>query len=117
MLQYQTSISLLAMIKFLKKIFGAGERPDFAALLAAGAIVIDVRTPEEYRMGHIKQSINIPLQILSGKVAELSKKKKPIITVCRSGSRSGMAKNMLRRQGVETYNGGAWTSFQHYVKK
>ncbi|WP_416438780.1 rhodanese-like domain-containing protein [Phnomibacter sp. MR] len=105
------------MIKFLKKIFGAGERPDFAVLVSAGAIVVDVRTPEEYRMGHIKQSVNIPLQALSGKVAELAKKKKPIITVCRSGSRSGMAKNMLRRQGVEAYNGGPWTSFQHYRKQ
>lgn len=104
------------MIQFLKKLFGAGEKTDFQALLAAGAIVLDVRTPEEYRMGHIKQSINIPLQNLSHKIGDLAKKKKAIITVCRSGSRSAMAKNMLRQAGIEAYNGGAWTSFQQYIK-
>ena len=104
------------MFRFFKSLFGNRTRPDYVALLAAGAIVVDVRTPEEYRMGHIQQSVNIPLQTLSHKMGELAKKKKVIITVCRSGSRSGMAKNMLQRAGLEAYNGGAWTSFQQYTK-
>ena len=96
------------IFSLLKKLFGPGT--DFNALLAQGALIVDVRTPQEYREGHIPQSQNIPLDQLKNKIADLKKKNKPIITVCRSGSRSGMAKSMLSQAGIEVYNGGPWTS-------
>lgn len=37
-------------------------------------------------------------------------KSRPVITCCRSGARSGMAADVLKRNGFECYNGGAWTS-------
>lgn len=101
------------MLNFLKSLLAGGPKVDYKDLVTKGAIIVDVRTPGEYSEGHIQQSINIPLNVLPQKVNELKKKKKPIITVCRSGSRSGMAKSMLSKQGLEVYNGGAWISLNH----
>jgi rhodanese-related sulfurtransferase len=97
------------MINFLKKLFG-GASTDYRGLIDKGAVIIDVRTPEEYKAGHIPGSRNIPLDQIGAKAAELKKAGKPVITVCRSGSRSGMAKARLSSAGIEVYNGGGWQS-------
>lgn len=97
------------MLNFLKKLFGTTTPAvDYKALLKSGAIIVDVRTPGEFKSGHIKNSINIPLDQIKKMLPELKKKQKPIITCCRSGNRSGMAKSILTSAGVECYNGGAW---------
>lgn len=96
------------MIQAIKSFFGKGT--DYKKLVEAGTIIIDVRTPEEYKSGQIKTSINIPLDKISGSIAELKKKNKPIITCCRSGARSGIVKSTLSAAGLEVYNGGAWNS-------
>jgi rhodanese-related sulfurtransferase len=97
------------MFGFLKKLFG-GSSTDFRALIDKGAVIIDVRTPAEFKEGHIPGSRNIPLDQIGSKSAELKKAGKPVITVCRSGSRSGMAKSKLIASGIEVYNGGGWQS-------
>lgn len=51
---------------------------------------------------------NIPLQTIQKAIPELKKSGKVVITVCRSGSRSGMAKSILESAGIEVYNGGPW---------
>lgn len=94
------------MFGFLKNLFGT--KADFKALVEAGALIVDVRTPQEYDAGHIKTSKNIPLQTIQKSIPELKKTGKIVITVCRSGSRSGMAKSILKSAGIETYNGGPW---------
>lgn len=73
-----------------------------------GAIILDVRTKEEFKAGAIKGSKNIPLQQISGRVAEVRKWNKPIICCCRSGMRSGSAASILRNHGLEAMNGGGW---------
>ncbi len=98
------------MFGFLKKLFGP--KTDFKAIVERGAIILDVRTPEEYRQGHIEGSLNIPVQVIQGKVAELKKKGKPIIAVCRSGARSSMATGILKSAGIEAYNGGSLNALQ-----
>lgn len=103
------------MFDFLKKLFGP--QADFKALIEQGAIILDVRTPEEFRGGHIQGSQNIPVQIIATKVAELKKKGKPIIAVCRSGARSGVATGILKNAGIEAYNGGAWDSFERTLQR
>ena len=94
------------MFGFIKKLFGPGT--DFKALKENGAIIIDVRTPHEFDHGHIQGSKNIPLDKIQRELKTIKNFNKPIITVCRSGSRSGMAKRMLQNAGVEVYNGGPW---------
>ena len=94
------------MFSFLKKLFGPGT--DFKALKENGAIIIDVRTPQEFDHGHIQGSKNIPLDKIQREIKTIKNYNKPIITVCKSGARSGMAKSILKGAGVEVYNGGPW---------
>lgn len=98
------------MFSFLKKLFGPGT--DFKALAEAGAIIIDVRSPQEFDRGHIKGSKNIPVNIIQKEVNSLKKLNKPVITVCQSGARSGMAKSVLNAAGIEVYNGGSWNGLR-----
>jgi phage shock protein E len=98
------------MFSFLKKIFGAGT--DYKALKAAGAIIIDVRSPQEFDRGHIQGSKNIPVNIIQREVNSIKKLNKPVITVCQSGARSSMAKSTLKAAGIEVYNGGSWLSLR-----
>ncbi len=99
------------MLALLKKLFG-GASVNYKELVSNGAIIVDVRTASEYKAGHIPGSKNFPLDNIRTKVAELKKINKPVITVCRSGARSGMAKGILKSSGIEVYNGGPWTSLK-----
>jgi rhodanese-related sulfurtransferase len=94
------------MFSFIKSLFGPSI--DYKALILKGAIIIDVRSPQEFDNGHIKGSKNIPVNIIQREVNSIKKMDKPIITVCQSGARSGMAKGILKNAGIEVYNGGAW---------
>lgn len=75
-----------------------------------GAVIIDVRTKGEYSQGAILGSKNIPLQVITGKLNEIKKLNKPVITCCASGMRSGSAASILKAQGIEAINGGGWLS-------
>jgi phage shock protein E len=75
-------------------------------IIKKGAIIIDVRTPEEYREVHINGSINIPLSDIENATSWLIKDV-PVILCCASGSRSNVAKKILDASGfLEVYNGG-----------
>ena len=77
--------------------------------LSKGATIIDVRTRDEFKQGHISGSENIPLDEIKSKLKLIRGWKKPVITVCLSGGRSAVAKSILEEAGVEVYNGGSWT--------
>jgi len=87
------------------------------------AIVVDVRSMAEFKDGHIVNAINIPLNGLGNSLKQLEKHRgKPIVAVCRSGSRSGSACTLLRKHGFENVNnlrGGmmAWESANLPVKR
>lgn len=102
------------MIEFFKKLFG-GSSVNFRELVSHGAVIIDVRSPGEYKAGHVRGSRNYPLNNIRDKVTELKKMNKPVITVCRSGTRSGIAKGILKSAGIEVYNGGAWTNMKNKI--
>jgi phage shock protein E len=102
------------MIQFFKKLFGFGERVDLGELIANGAKIIDVRTIGEYKSGHLKMGVNIPLDVLPNKLASFEKNE-AIITCCASGMRSASAKSLLTSYGfTEVHNGGSWTSLKEY---
>ena len=64
-----------------------------------GAVLLDVRTPEEYREGHIPESVNLPLQTLNRADAVIGDKNIPVFVYCYSGSRSRQAAGLLGRMG------------------
>ena len=100
------------MMNALKSLLGMGPKVDFSQLKKEGAQIIDVRTPGEFKTGHIQGSINIPLQSLAGSLSKI-KKDKPVITCCASGMRSASAKNILKSAGfTEVHNGGGWSSLK-----
>lgn len=100
--------------KLISRIFP--KKPDFKSLVKSGAIIVDVRTKGEFETGGVKGSINIPLDTISSKIESLKKKQKPVITVCRSGARSGSAKKILQHHGLEVYNGGPWNLLEHRLR-
>ncbi len=68
-----------------------------------GALVLDVREPDEFRSGHIPNAINIPVGTLPGRLKEIEKyKDKAILLNCRTSQRSARAALMLRKQGYTT---------------
>ncbi len=73
-----------------------------------GAIILDVRNPEEFSSSCNPKSQNIPLSVLPVRLNELDKTKK-IIVCCASGGRSAMAKNILQQNGFnDVINAGPW---------
>lgn len=78
-----------------------------------GAIIIDVRTTNEYNQGAISGSKNIPLQTIKSKIETIKKFNKPVITCCASGMRSGNAASILKASGIEVINGGGWMSLKN----
>jgi phage shock protein E len=91
-----------------------GEKVNVQELILNGATIIDVRSKEEFQGGHLKSSINIPLDKLIYSYKKLDKNK-PIITCCASGMRSASARTILKSNGFEqVYNGGSWTSLRKF---
>ncbi len=87
------------------------------------AVVVDVRSMAEFKRGHIVNALNIPLNGLGNSLKQLEKhRKKPILAVCQSGSRSVSACRRLRKHGfenVKNLRGGmmAWESANLPVKR
>lgn len=100
------------MFGILKRGLGLGGETDFSGLVQQGALILDVRSAEEYREGHIDGSVNIPVQALPTRLASIPKDK-TIITCCASGARSATAQRILAAAGFgEVHNGGGWRSLQ-----
>lgn len=68
--------------------------------LAAGATVVDVRTPGEFRSGAYPGALNVPLQELSARLTAIPRNR-PVVLYCASGARSGIAAARLRKAGFE----------------
>lgn len=64
-----------------------------------GALIVDVRSAAEYQAGHFPGALNIPVDEIGARTAELGDKGKPIVVYCRSGRRSGIAKRQLEKAG------------------
>lgn len=71
------------------------------ALVASGAKVVDVRTPQEFASGHVPGAINIPYDELPRRAAEIGPPSTPVVLYCRSGRRSGIAFDALKKAGYQ----------------
>jgi len=95
--------------------FGGGATSNLQSIINDDSFLVDVRTPGEFADGHVKGSVNIPLDNVAAEL-ELFKNKKNIIVFCRSGGRSGMAKSILEQHGfTNVINGGTWDAVNQYV--
>ena len=95
-------------------IFSIFQRADINAGLeqfrrTPGAVLLDVRTPEEYVAGHVPGSRNIPVDRVDA--AELDRGA-PLFVYCRSGARSGQACAALKRRGFEAVNIGGILAYE-----
>jgi len=80
-------------------------------LKKSGAIFVDVRSAGEFAHGNAPGTINIPLPELGSRLGEIPKSA-PVVLCCASGTRSGMAKRLLKRKGYqEVHNIGTWNKF------
>jgi phage shock protein E len=81
-------------------------------MIASGALVLDVRSPDEFSTGHLSQATNMPIQDFS--VPEVDKlaagdKAKPVVVYCAAGGRAAKAKEKLEAAGyTNVVNGGGY---------
>lgn len=83
--------------------------------LEKGAIVLDVRTLEEWNDGHSEGAKHIVLTTIPLNLDEIKSWEKPVIAVCKSGGRSGQATQFLTNHGVDVINGGPWQNVDQYL--
>jgi len=103
-------------MNIFKQLFGGTDSADLKTLIEDGAFLVDVRTAGEFAQGHIKGSVNIPLDKLALQLAQF-KNRKNIIVFCRSGNRSSQAKSFLEQNGfTNVVNGGTWDRVNRFVK-
>ena len=79
-------------------------------MIDKGALIIDVRTAQEYAQGHIKGAVNVPFDVAVKQFKALEiRKDRDIVLYCRSGNRSGKAFNSLKAAGYnKLHNGGGF---------
>ena len=76
-----------------------------------GAVLVDVRSAGEFAGAHAPGTVNIPLGELGSRLNELPKTT-PVVLCCASGTRSGMAKMLLKKNGYsQVHNIGTWNKF------
>ncbi|HBS07038.1 MAG TPA: rhodanese-like domain-containing protein [Leptospiraceae bacterium] len=74
---------------------------DVKTMIENGALVLDVRSPMEYNMGHYPDALNIPITELQKRLDEVGPKDRAVVVYCASGSRSETARNFLKSMGYE----------------
>ncbi len=80
------------------------------------AVMVDVRTPLEYKQEHVPGARNIPIEKIGDHIQELKKMQKPIVLYCMSGARSAIAIGILMQGGLSNvYNGGGIQNVKLYL--
>ena len=90
---------------------------DIKEYLENDAVILDVRTQEEWNEGHIENAKHIVLNLIPLKIEEIKAWDKPVIAVCRSGGRSGQAAQFLKQNGVDVINGGPWQNVAQHLEE
>jgi len=105
------------MLAIFKNIFSNKNTSAMKEKYSDDALLVDVRSPEEFVQGNVKGSINIPVdQILNH--LDKFRDQNEIVVFCRSGMRSGLAKSTLEKNGfTNVTNGGTWQSVEKSVNR
>lgn len=100
-------------------LFGLFSKKDTAneikEYLEKGAVVLDVRTLEEWNDGHSESAKHIVLATVPLNLEEIKSWNKPVIAVCKSGGRSHQAMQFLNQNGLDAINGGPWQNVDQYL--
>ena len=96
-------------------VFGRGRElqgVEARQLVAAGARLLDVRSSDEFSGGHLPGAVNIPVQELDRRLAEVGPVERDVVVYCRSGQRSSRAAQLLREHGyTKVHNLGPMTAW------
>jgi rhodanese-related sulfurtransferase len=104
-------------MKILSALFGHKDNAQLSAAIKEGALLVDVRTPEEFSAGSVTDAINVPLDAVANQLAKFQGSKN-IVVFCRSGNRSSRAKSILEQNGFRNViNGGTWQNVQSTLGK
>lgn len=74
--------------------------------VAAGALLLDVRTKEEFGERHLDGALNIPVAELGERLSELGDPRRPVVVYCRSGARSAAAAAIMKKAGYDVLDIG-----------
>jgi phage shock protein E len=95
----------MSLLSSLSALLGGGkdriDGPQARAMVAEGALLVDVREPSEFSSGHVEGAKNVPV----GRIETLANNAdlaRPVVVYCRSGGRSAMAASKLTKLGFQT---------------
>ena len=104
------------MFGIFKNMFAKKDSNQLEKVIKERAFLVDVRTPQEFADGHVKGSVNIPLDQVQSQLSKF-KSKENIVVFCRSGNRSSQAKSILEQNGFKNItNGATWQNVNQFVK-
>ena len=83
--------------------------------LDKGAVILDVRTQQEWDEGLTEGAQHIVLSDIPSEIEKIKSWEKPVIAVCRSGARSGQATQFLESRGIDIINGGPWQNVDQHL--
>ncbi len=101
-------IGICAALVYLK-IKKANEQREIAKMIYSNALIIDVRSPEEYALGHYNDAINVPYDEIAGRIGEIGDISTPIVVYCSAGNRAEIAMDHLKRLGFRKVVNGIST--------
>jgi phage shock protein E len=106
------------MLTFLKRLLGIGQSDEvLVEILKQKPLLVDVRSPQEFKSGSAKGAINIPLGSIEGSLDQF-KNKDHVVVFCLSGMRSAQAKNILLKNGITSVtNGGTWVKVDNLLSR
>lgn len=103
-------------MNFFNQLFGGTAPAGLQQAISDDAFLVDVRTSGEFAGGHVKGSVNIPLDQLASNLIKFKNKKNTIV-FCQSGGRSRQAKLILEQNGLTNIiDGGSWNQVNQFVK-
>ncbi len=85
--------------------------------LKRDAVILDVRTLEEWNDAHLEGAKHIVLNLVPLELEQIKSWNKPIIAVCKSGGRSHQATQFLNNNGLEVINGGPWQNVARVLEE